>query len=294
MASALVVALLFVMAPVGSGIVTAAFSVGSTDHRAIELATSGGSFYEDFNGYSSISDPSFQSIWTMWKPSDWYGSVSTSLETVGIGDKVLRCDITNTPSTATCVDFEAKDAIASDFSLDFDLKDFNRGSGGPTLVMYAGVDFRAGDQSCYRFAILYSQELNSIREVLNMVPDRHSWPQHPTSLGFTSWRTPSFPQAHHYRIECTGSGISVFSDFATIPIIPATDTSLTSGYIGTYFESGNGDGGAIHAWASFDNIQLISGASGDPGDSSSLAIGSGTGAFSGVSPSNKQITVSPG
>jgi hypothetical protein len=265
-----------------------------TNRLRIQLATSGGSFFEDFNRYSSINDLSFQSIWTMWKPSDWYGSVSTSLELAGIGDRVLRCDITNTPSTATCVDFEARDATASDLSLEFDLKDFNRDPSGPTLVMYAGIDFRADDQNCYRFAILYGQAWDSIREILFMVPDRHSWPQHPTMLGSTSWRTASFPQTHHYRIECMGSGISAFMDSATAPIITATDTSLTSGYIGTYFESGNGDGGAIHAWASFDNIQLISGTSGDPGDTSSLAIGSGTGTFSELSSSNKQITVDAG
>jgi hypothetical protein len=213
-------------------------------------------FFDDFSDYSSAANQNFQSIWTIWKAPSQYGTVSTSIETVGLSDKILTCDLTNAPSTATAVGFDAKDVIASDFSLEFDLKDFDKGSGGPTLVTSAGMDFKSGSENCYRFVIQYSQQYGQIREVLFKVPDRHAWPQHPSILDSTSWRTASFPQIHHYEIVCEGISISILSDNAATPIITATDSSLISGYIGTYFESGNGNGGAIEAWASFDNIRL--------------------------------------
>ncbi len=208
-------------------------------------------FTESYDGYASVDDATYRAVWTSWTPPVGYGQTSST-----IVDGALRCEITNSWNTATAIGFDATHEVASDFSLEFDVADFNRGPGGPTLVEMAGIDFRSDGQNCYRLMIQYSQELDSFRDLLWKIPDRHSWPQHPSILASTPWISSSWPQSHHYKIECVGFSTMVWRDHSSVPIMTATDFSLLSGYIGTYFESGNGNDGPINAWTVLDNIHL--------------------------------------
>ena len=76
-------------------------------------------------------------------------------------------------------------------------------------------------------------------------------------MNSTAWRAPSFPESHHVRIECVGAEISVYADYSATPLLTASDPTLTSGYVGTSLQSGDGGWLTINATRSMDNITVV-------------------------------------
>jgi hypothetical protein len=120
------------------------------------------------------------------------------------------------------------------------------------------MDFRASDYTCYRFAFWYSEEMGgSIRETICKLPSGRQWENITYILNATDWRTPIFPESHHVRVVCSGPDISVYLDRGIDPILTATDSSFTGGFIGTYLEAGDGGTGIFTGSRHIDNVSLL-------------------------------------
>ena len=214
-------------------------------------------FYEDFEAYSSVEDSAFETVWTKHELGYPVGEDEALIETRPDGGKVLWESVTNVPYKAFSQVFDARDAYATDFVLEFDMGNITYEGYGSYKVFCSGMDFRASNDTCYRFAFLYSEEMGgSIRETICKLPSGRQWENITYILNATDWRTPSFPESHHVKVVCSGPDISVYMDQGIDPILTATDSSFTGGFIGTYIEAGDGMGGIFTGSRHIDNVSL--------------------------------------
>lgn len=214
------------------------------------------SFSEDFEAYSSVDDVEFEMVWTKHVVGYPSGADSAKIETLPSGNKVLWGSATNVPSKAFSQIYDARGVYAEDFVMEFDLANITFTGSGSYLVFVVGMDFRASENTCYRFAFVYSLEMGGAKEFLYKMPSGRQWENMTEVLAETSWHAYSLPDSHHVKVVCSGPEISAYLDSGPDPILSATDASFVGGFIGTYLEAGDGGIGQFTGSRHVDNITL--------------------------------------
>lgn len=214
------------------------------------------SFSEDFEAYSSVADVGFEMVWTKHVVGYPSGADSAKIETLPSGNKALWGSATNVPSKAFSQIYDARGVYAEDFVMEFDLANMTYTGTGSYLVFVVGMDFRASENTCYRFAFVYSFEMGGAKEFLYKMPSGRQWENVTEVLAETSWHAYSLPDSHHVKVVCSGPEISAYLDSGPDPILSATDASFVGGFIGTYLEAGDGGTGQFTGSRHVDNITL--------------------------------------